>query len=93
MHNTIMYCSNDLLITANKVENRPFFDFVSKKDEDNVRSFIDVVKGWGVNERGQPSDGGFGFGGFPLLPEGRDYLYVLSISGLSFLLILSFSQP
>ncbi|KAE9403188.1 hypothetical protein BT96DRAFT_1017087 [Gymnopus androsaceus JB14] len=75
MHNTIMYCSNDLLITANKVENRPFFDFVSKKDEDNVRSFIDVVKGWGVNERGQPSDGGFGFGGFPLLPEGRDYLH------------------
>lgn len=74
VHGTIMYCSNDLLITANTVEKRPFFDFVAKKDEASVRSWIDTVKGWGVNERGQPSDGGFGFGRFTLLAEGRDYL-------------------
>ena len=51
---------------------RSFFDFVAQKDEDVVRSWIDVIKGWGVNERGQPSDGGFGFGKFALCKEGRD---------------------
>ena len=51
---------------------RSFFDFVAQRDEDVVRSWIDVIKGWGVNERGQPSDGGFGFGKFTLCKEGRD---------------------
>lgn len=51
---------------------RSFFDFVLRKDEDLVRSWIDVIKGWGVNERGQPSDGGFGFGKFTVLVNGRD---------------------
>jgi hypothetical protein len=55
---------------------RSFFDFVAQKDEDVVRSWIDVIKGWGVNERGQPSDGGFGFGKFLLCKEGRDSTYV-----------------
>lgn len=55
---------------------RSFFDFVAKKDEEIVRSWMDVVKGWGVNERGQPSDGGFGYGKFTLLTEGRDSSYV-----------------
>ncbi|KAJ3800891.1 hypothetical protein GGU11DRAFT_334761 [Lentinula aff. detonsa] len=70
----IQYCSNSLLITANNIEDRSFFDFVAIKDEPTLRSWIDTVKGWGVNERGQPSDGGFGFGKFTLLAEGRDSL-------------------
>ncbi|KAJ3767057.1 hypothetical protein FB446DRAFT_767205 [Lentinula raphanica] len=75
IHCPVLYCSNSLLITATNVDGRPFFDFVAKKDEEIVRSWIDTVKGWGVNERGQPSDGGFGFAKFKLLPEGRDYLH------------------
>lgn len=77
VHCTILYCSNNLLITANTIEKRSFFDFVAKQDEDTLRTWIDTVKGWGVNERGQPSDGGFGFGKFKLLVEGRDHMYVI----------------
>ncbi|KAJ7575144.1 hypothetical protein C8J56DRAFT_1124229 [Mycena floridula] len=69
---TIMYVSNDLLLSTTTAMGRSFYDFVAKKDEDIVRSWIDVIKGWGVNERGQPSDGGFGFGRFSLYCEGRD---------------------
>lgn len=69
---TIIYCSNDNLVSTTDVMGRPFFDFVSEKDEDLVRTWVDMVKGWGVNERGQPSDGGFGFGRFTLCPKGRD---------------------
>ncbi|KAF8955948.1 hypothetical protein BDZ97DRAFT_1764230 [Flammula alnicola] len=69
---TIMYCSNDLLISTTSAIGRSFYDFVAKKDEEIVRSWINCVKGWGVNEKGQPSDGGFGFGKFMLLTEGRD---------------------
>jgi hypothetical protein len=69
---TIIYCSNDNLVSTTTVMGRSFFDFVAQKDEDIVRSWIDVIKGWGVNERGQPSDGGFGFGKFTLCKEGRD---------------------
>ncbi|RPD62248.1 hypothetical protein L226DRAFT_458116 [Lentinus tigrinus ALCF2SS1-7] len=68
----ILYCSNDSLIATTACMGRSFFDFVSRKDEDLVRSWIDVIKSWGVNERGQPSDGGFGFGKFSLLTRGRD---------------------
>ncbi|KAK1224050.1 hypothetical protein PQX77_013072 [Marasmius sp. AFHP31] len=68
---TIMYCSNDHLIQAHSWEGRSFFDFVSTTDEDRVRSWIDTVKSWGVNERGQPSDGGFGFCKFGLVSSGR----------------------
>lgn len=71
---TISYCSNDLLLSTTSAIGRSFFDFVAKKDEEIVRSWIDVIKSWGVNERGQPSDGGFGFGRFSLLTEGRDSL-------------------
>ncbi|KAF8626001.1 hypothetical protein AX17_006724 [Amanita inopinata Kibby_2008] len=69
---TIEYCTNDFFLSTMDAIGRPFFDFVAKKDEEIVRSWIDCVKGWGVNERGQPSDGGFGFGKFVLIPEGRD---------------------
>ncbi|KAJ4482413.1 hypothetical protein J3R30DRAFT_3287051 [Lentinula aciculospora] len=74
VHCTILYYSNSLLITANRIEKRSFFDFVVKSDETTLRSWIETIKGWGVNELGQPSDGGFGFGKFSLLPQGRDYL-------------------
>ncbi|KAF5360560.1 hypothetical protein D9756_005056 [Leucocoprinus leucothites] len=69
---TILYCSNDLLISTTECIGRSFFDYVAKRDEDQVKSWVDCVKGWGVNERGQPSDGGFGFGKFLLITEGRD---------------------
>jgi hypothetical protein len=72
----IIYCSNDTFLSTTQIMGRPFFDFVTKRDEALVRSWIDAVKGWGVNERGQPSDGGFGFGKFHLLPQGRDSVYV-----------------
>jgi len=68
----IIYCANDSILPTTRVMGRSFFDFVSAKDEEVVRSWIDLVKGWGVNERGQPSDGGFGFGKFILCKEGRD---------------------
>ncbi|KAH9931642.1 uncharacterized protein BXZ73DRAFT_77666 [Epithele typhae] len=69
---TILYCSNDSLLPTTTCMGRSFFDFVSVKDEPLVRSWIDVIKSWGVNERGQPSDGGFGFGKFSLIVHGRD---------------------
>ncbi|KAI0322387.1 hypothetical protein OF83DRAFT_800169 [Amylostereum chailletii] len=69
---TIIYCSNDKFVPTTSVMGRPFFDFVAAKDEKLVRSWIDAVKGWGVNERGQPSDGGFGYGKFTLYCRGRD---------------------
>ncbi|KAJ3011476.1 hypothetical protein NUW54_g2156 [Trametes sanguinea] len=69
---TILYCANDSLLATTTCMGRSFFDFVAKRDEDLVRSWIDVIKSWGVNERGQPSDGGFGFGKFTVLVNGRD---------------------
>ncbi|KZT11845.1 uncharacterized protein LAESUDRAFT_754395 [Laetiporus sulphureus 93-53] len=68
----ILYCSNDSILQTTHVLGRSFFDFVMRSDEDLVRSWIDVIKSWGVNERGQPSDGGFGFGKFKVCVEGRD---------------------
>ncbi|EIN12929.1 hypothetical protein PUNSTDRAFT_97905 [Punctularia strigosozonata HHB-11173 SS5] len=68
----IMYCSNDFLLQTTLCMGRSIYDFVAKKDEDLVRSWVDAVKGWGVNERGQPSDGGFGFGRFRCCRKGRD---------------------
>ncbi|KAI0032582.1 hypothetical protein K488DRAFT_49591, partial [Vararia minispora EC-137] len=68
----IEYCSNDKFVQTTEVMGRPFFDFVVRKDEELVRSWIDAIKAWGVNERGQPSDGGFGYGKFTLYLPGRD---------------------
>ncbi|KAI0685633.1 hypothetical protein BC835DRAFT_1289792 [Cytidiella melzeri] len=68
----IQYCANDSILSTTHALGRSFFDFIVKRDEELVRSWIDVVKGWGVNERGQPSDGGFGYGKFSLLVDGRD---------------------
>ncbi|EAU86124.2 hypothetical protein CC1G_03335 [Coprinopsis cinerea okayama7 len=72
LHCTILYCSNDLMVQSTHAIGRSFFDFVALKDEGIVKSWIECVKGWGVNERGQPSDGGFGFGRFNLLVCGRE---------------------
>lgn len=72
----IMYCSNDSIISTTDVLGRSFFDFVMKRDEELVKSWIDVIKSWGVNERGQPSDGGFGYGKFSLIVKGRDSRWV-----------------
>jgi hypothetical protein len=80
---TIIYCSNDLLLSTTTAMGRSFFDFVAKKDEDIVRTWIDVIKGWGVNERGQPSDGGFGFGKFSLFTQGRDSMCVPICSSIT----------
>lgn len=78
IHCTVLYCSNDILLSSTKVLGRSFFDFVTSRTVHNVRSSIDVIKAWGVNERGQPSDGGFGFSKFMLLPAGRDSRYYSS---------------
>ncbi|KAJ8473154.1 hypothetical protein ONZ45_g16399 [Pleurotus djamor] len=50
----IVYCSNDLLLSTTTAMGRSFFDFVAKKDEDIVRSWMDVVKGWGKVETRVP---------------------------------------
>ncbi|MCQ8865484.1 hypothetical protein, partial [Escherichia coli] len=59
LHCTILHLTNaDILPPAAK--GRPFYDFVAPQDEEKVRAAMDTVKGWGVNEQGHPSDGGFG---------------------------------
>jgi len=68
----VLYMTNDNIIQTMNAMERSFYDFVSRQDEALVQSWIDAIKGWGVNESGQPSDGGFGFGKFHLLPQGRD---------------------
>ena len=73
----IVYCSNDNFVSTTTVMGRPLFDFVVPRQEELVRSWIDAVKGWGVNERGQPSDGGFGYGKFLLYRPGRNSRSVL----------------
>jgi hypothetical protein len=65
----ILYCSNDSLLATAAIMGRSFYDFVAKKDEALVRSWVDVIKSWGVNESGQPSDGDFGFGRYTACPQ------------------------
>jgi len=72
IHCTIIYCSNDNIISTSDVTGRSLYDFVSEGNVELVRTWVDLVKGWGVNERGQPTYGGFGFGRFTLCPKGRD---------------------
>ncbi|KII90935.1 hypothetical protein PLICRDRAFT_39514 [Plicaturopsis crispa FD-325 SS-3] len=80
---TIVYCSNNDILDPTVAMNRSFFDFVTIEDEGLVRAWIEQVKTWGVNERGQPSDGGFGFGTFWACPTGRDSLAVTADAPLS----------
>lgn len=79
MHCHVQYCTNDSILSTTVVMGRSFFDFVVQRDEELVRSWVDVVKSWGVNERGQPSDGGFGFGRFAACIAGRDSRQVCDI--------------
>ncbi|KAI6013106.1 hypothetical protein BKA83DRAFT_4130571 [Pisolithus microcarpus] len=72
MHCPVQYCSNNLLVKTMVVMGQSFYNFVSPKNEQWVHEWIDLVKAWGINERGQPSDGGFGFSRFTLLHKGRD---------------------
>ena len=72
----VIYCTNDDIIPRSLVEGRSFYDFITPGDEKRVRSAIDAVKGWGVNEQGGPSDGGFTFHRFRLCVRGRDSTYV-----------------
>jgi len=68
----VIYCSNDCVLPTTAIMGRSFYDFVAAKDQELVRSWIDTCKSWGVNERGQPSDGGFGFGKFTVYVPGRN---------------------
>lgn len=74
VNGTITFVFNDMVLPITNIVGRHFFDFVSEEWEKDVRDCIEMVKGWGVNERGQPSDGGFGYGGFALCLQGRKSL-------------------
>lgn len=74
----ILYCFNNPFIRVGTLAGISFFDFVSEQDEALVRSLVMRVKQWGVNDLGQPSDGGFGFGQFHLCLQRRNrYVSVL----------------
>ncbi|KAJ7160119.1 hypothetical protein C8R46DRAFT_1285525 [Mycena filopes] len=69
---TVTHYTNHRLIAAAATGRRPFFDFVAREDEAVVRSWLAAIKTCGVNDRGHPSSGGFGYGRFLLCAEGRD---------------------
>ncbi|KAJ6504687.1 hypothetical protein C8R47DRAFT_1103228 [Mycena vitilis] len=69
---TVTYYSNHQLIVPGAATTRRFFDFIAPEDEAVVRSWLAAIKTCGVNERGHPSSGGFGYGRFLLCVEGRD---------------------
>jgi hypothetical protein len=75
----IMFANNDNILRRALIQDRPFFDFVHDADEKRVRKALDMVKSWGVNERQQPSDGGFAFNRFYLRLNGRDSRYVFRV--------------
>ncbi|KAJ7913556.1 hypothetical protein B0H13DRAFT_2004819 [Mycena leptocephala] len=69
---TVTYYSNYQIVSSAAATKRPFFDFVARQDEAVVRSWLGAIKTCGVNERGHPSSGGFGYGRFLFCTEGRD---------------------
>ncbi|KAJ7439237.1 hypothetical protein FB451DRAFT_1302713 [Mycena latifolia] len=69
---TVTYYSNHQLVSPAAATPRTFFDFVAREDEAVVRSWLEAIKTCGVNDRGHPSSGGFGYGRFLLCTEGRD---------------------
>lgn len=82
MHCTIRHVTNaDILPIGLAAVGRPFYDFVAPAEEEKVRAAMDTVKGWGVNERGHPSDGGFGFYRFRIVPKGRNSRWVFVFLG------------
>jgi hypothetical protein len=72
---TVTYYSNYQIVSSAAATKRPFFDFVARQDEAVVRSWLGAIKTCGVNERGHPSSGGFGYGRFLFCTEGRDSMY------------------
>lgn len=73
VHCPILYSTNDEILPRSLVYRRPFYDFVAPgKSEHTARGVIDMVKTWGVNEKGSPSDGGFAFSRFKILLKGRN---------------------
>lgn len=64
---------------------RSFYDFVSPADIPTVRTRIESAKSWGVNESGWPSDGGFVYVSFSMVPRGRDSRWVKRSSNLVFI--------
>ncbi|KLO14756.1 hypothetical protein SCHPADRAFT_939302 [Schizopora paradoxa] len=73
LDNGILYVTNDSILGPREaVLGRSFYDFVLKADEKLVRGWMDVVKTWGVNDRGNPSDGGSGYAKFRIDLNGRD---------------------
>ncbi|KAL7283101.1 hypothetical protein ACG7TL_002526 [Trametes sanguinea] len=69
---TILGVYGNLLPATPTPLGQSFFDFVVCTDKELVRSWIVMIKSWDVNIKGQPSDGGFGFGKFTILLWGRD---------------------
>lgn len=73
LDNGVLYTTNDAILgPKHAVLGRSFYDFVVKADEKLVRGWMDAVKTWGVNDRGNPSDGGFGYAKFRIDIKGRD---------------------
>ena len=83
IHCPVQYCSNKHLLSTTIVMGRCFFDFVAPRSDKIVRSWIDVIKAWGVNGRGQPSDGMLCWQRSateappPLMPEGLFFIYAV----------------
>lgn len=51
----ITYCSNDFFIQRDTAHGRPFFDYVAEEQEELVRKWMEMVKSWGVSDRGGPA--------------------------------------
>ena len=52
IHCPIQYCSNKHLLSTTIVMGWSFFDFVAPWSDKIVRSWIDMIRAWGVNECG-----------------------------------------
>jgi len=68
---TVLFCTNNLILDAQVVKDRSFYDFVAEQDEGLVKSWINNLKG-NRAEGGVATDSGFGYGRFELCPQGRD---------------------
>lgn len=68
----VIFATNDEIVPKSLVMGRSFYDFVMPGDETRIRQAMDMVKGWGVDESGFPSEGGFAFNRFKMCLKGRD---------------------
>lgn len=67
----IIYMSNTRLLPPT-AEGRSFFDFVRMRDERLVRAWLEAIKGWDAGAGGLGEGGGFGYGRFGLVLDGRN---------------------